>query len=104
MPRLYLLTLFALCTLSGCGLARQIQERQFQAQQNTCQSYGAGPGTPGYTDCMLRLHGEQVAAQQAWAQQNEQREEANARVFTRPIYVPQPSITCQRIGTFTYCN
>ena len=124
--------------MAGCGLAREIQERQFQALQNTCAAYGAGPGTPGYTDCMLRLHSEQVA-QAIQAQRNIR------PAYVQPLpnpYVPysgtpipltgvQPDIvgawqkaanlaatqaqaqalgslrssfTCQRIGTFTYCN
>lgn len=103
-----LVPLVALCTLAGCGLAQEIQARQLQGLQNTCAAYGAGPGMPGYTDCMIRLHSEEVA-QAIQAQRN-----------SRPVYAqpppnpyvpyigsmgsPQLSFTCQRIGTFTYCN
>ena len=111
-----LVLLVAICALASCGLAREIQERQFQALQNTCAAYGAGPGTPGYTDCMLRLHSEQAAEQEAQAQRNEQIEEENARrmqevneenlrAFSRPIYVqPMHTITCTPMGYGTTCQ
>lgn len=111
-----LVPLVALCALASCGLAREIQERQFQALQNTCAAYGAGPGTQGYTDCMLRLHSEQVAEQEAQAQRNAQMEEENARrmqevneenlrAFSRPTYAqPMHTITCTPMGYGTTCQ
>ena len=100
----------------SCGLAREVQERQFQALQNTCAAYGAGPGTQGYTDCMLRLHAEQVAEQEAQAQRNAQMEEESARrmqevneenlrLFSRPTYVQtMHTITCTPMGYGTTCQ
>jgi hypothetical protein len=39
------------CPLCSCANPEQIAARQ----DAVCQSYGAKPGTPGYTDCRLRL-------------------------------------------------
>jgi hypothetical protein len=51
--------------LSGCS---QFREHVAQQDDALCQSYGALPGTPQYTDCRLRLRQEHIAAfGQGWS-------------------------------------
>lgn len=103
----WLLAVVALSTLSGC--AEQIQrmhERQLEQQQATCADYGAGPGAPGYTDCMLRLRAEGIAAAQAAQDQYQAGVRAQQqigidtlRAMTAPVYVPRTQpITCMPMG------
>lgn len=109
-----------LLALSGCAaMAEQrqrAQQQQVEQMRATCDSYGAGLGTPGYTDCMLRLRAEQdansTAASAQWqanwrAQQQMQQDNSNAtlRAMTPAPYVPQTrTTTCMPMGNMVSCS
>lgn len=98
-----LLAVTALLAFAGCAQ----QPRASFAEQ--CQGYGYQPGTALFLDCINHRQQAAIAAVGIWQAGMAQSQAATMAPWTAVLSHPPTmggglAVSCQHIGTMTYCN